>query len=282
MMNKEIKSINTFKVDSYIHDFKNAPILSKSEELILTKKFKEKNDLNAIRQLIESNLKYIIKIAIKYEGYGIIVKDLIQEGVIGFIKSVKKFDPAKNVRLMSFSIYWIKSEIHEYIIKNLSVVKVASTKSQKKLFFNLKKIKSFNWLNENEVEVVSNLFNTKTDDIVYMESRLSKGDISLDFRVDEHDFNSNHHVWLNYSNETDLSFIFEKDNWNQFLVKKLREALKKLDERSRNILKERWLLKKKSTLKKLAERYNLSLERVRQLENTALEKVRYLMNIDCL
>ncbi|HIH2762382.1 MAG TPA: sigma-70 family RNA polymerase sigma factor [Candidatus Azoamicus sp.] len=159
-MNKEIKSINTFKIDSYIHNFKNAPILSKNEEFILTKKFKEKNDLNAIKQLIESNLKYIIKIAIKYEGYGIIVKDLIQEGVIGFIKSVKNFDPSKNIRLISFAIYWIKSEIHEYIIKNLRLVKIASTKSQKKLLFNLKKIKHVNWLSENEAKVISNLFNT--------------------------------------------------------------------------------------------------------------------------
>ncbi|HIH2762690.1 MAG TPA: RNA polymerase factor sigma-32 [Candidatus Azoamicus sp. MARI] len=278
-MNKEIKSINTFKIDSYIHNFKNAPILSKNEEFILTKKFKEKNDLNAIKQLIESNLKYIIKIAIKYEGYGIIVKDLIQEGVIGFIKSVKNFDPSKNIRLISFAIYWIKSEIHEYIIKNLRLVKIASTKSQKKLLFNLKKIKHVNWLSENEAKVISNLFNSKADDVPYMESRLSKYDVPLDFKLDEV-FDSNHNFILNY--EDDMPFILEKENWNSFLIKKLRDALKKLDERSKNILKERWLLKKKSTLKKLAERYNLSLERIRQLESSALKKVKVLMNLDCL
>ncbi|HIH2763321.1 MAG TPA: RNA polymerase factor sigma-32 [Candidatus Azoamicus sp.] len=279
-MNKEIKSINTFKIDSYIHNFKNAPILSKNEELILTKKFKEKNDLNAIKQLIESNLKYIIKVAIKYEGYGVIVKDLIQEGVIGFIKSIKNFDPAKNIRLISFSIYWIKSEIHDYIIKNLRLVNVAGTKSQKKLFFNLKNFKSVNWLDDDEAKVVSNLLNTKTDDVLYMQSKLSKNDISLDFRLDEDEFNSNHNFIINYENDT--SFIVEKNNWNKFLVKKLREAFKKLDERSKHILKERWLLRKKSTLKKLAQKYNLSLERIRQLESSALKKVKVLMNLDCL
>lgn len=279
-MNKEVKPINTFKIDSYIHNFKNAPILSKNEELILTKKFKEKNDLNAIKQLIESNLKYIIKIAVKYEGYGIIVKDLIHEGVIGFIKSVKNFDSSKNVRLISFAIYWIKSEIHEYIVKNLRLVKIASTKAQKKLFFNLKKVKSSNWLNDNEAKIVSNLFNTRTEDVMYMKSRLSKTDISLDFKLDEDEFDSNRSFILNCEN--DASFIVEKENWNSFLVKKLREAFKKLDERSKHILKERWLLKRKSTLKKLAERYNLSLERIRQLESSALKKVKVLMNLDCL
>lgn len=279
-MNKEIKSINTSNIDSYIHNFKNAPILSKNEELILTKKFKEKNDLNAIKQLIESNLKYIIKIAIKYEGYGIIVKDLIQEGVIGFIKSVKNFDPTKNIRLISFAVYWIKSEIHEYIIKNLRLVKIASTKSQKKLFFNLKKVKPSNWFSENEVKVVSNLLNTKTDDVIYMESRLNKLDISLDFTLNNDEFDSSNNFVLNSENDT--SFVVENENWNIFLVKRLREAFKHLDERSKNILKERWLLKKKSTLKKLAARYNLSLERVRQLESNALKKVKILMNLDCL
>ncbi|HIH2763648.1 MAG TPA: RNA polymerase factor sigma-32 [Candidatus Azoamicus sp.] len=280
-MNKEIKSINTFKIDSYIHNFKNAPILSKNEELILTKNFKEKNDLNAIKQLIESNLGYIVKIATKYEGYGISVKDLIQEGVIGFIKSVKNFDPTKNVRLMSFAIYWIKSEIYDYIIKNLRIVRIASTKSQKKLFFNLNKVKSTKYLNDSEVDVISNLLNTKTDDIVYMESRLNKHDMSLDLKLDDDEFDSNYNFILNCENN-DISFVLEKNNWNKFLVKKLRKAFEKLDERSKNILKERWLLKKKSTLKKLAKRYNLSLERIRQLENNALKKVKSLMNLDCL
>lgn len=279
-MNKEIKSVNTFKIDSYIHNVKNAPILSKNEELILTKNFKEKNDLNAIKQLIESNLKYIIKIAIRYEGYGLIVKDLIQEGVIGFIKSVKNFDPNKNIRLISFAVYWIKSEIHEYIIKNLRLVKIASTKSQKKLLFNLKQIKSFDWISNNEAKVISSLLNTRSEDISYIESRLGSSDISLDFRLDENEFDSNYNFILNYENDT--SFIIEKENWNSFLVKKLRKAFKELDERSKNILKERWLLKKKSTLKKLAEKYNLSLERIRQLESSALKKVKILMNLDCL
>lgn len=279
-MKKKIHSISTFKIDSNIFNCENISILSKNEEFILAKKFKEKNDLSAIKQLIESNIKYIIKIARKYDGYGIILKDLIQEGIIGFIKSIKKFDPNRNIRLISFAIYWIKSEIHEYIIKNLRIVKVANTKSQKKLFFNLKNFRKVDWLSESESIVISNLLNIQSSDVKYMESRLCKRDVSLDFNIKEKDFEFNRDFF--FDQEPDTSFVIENDNWNKFLMKKLREALKNLDERSKNILKERWLLKKKSTLKKLAEKYNLSSERIRQLESNALKKVKVLMNLDCL
>lgn len=278
-MKNGLHSLNSQLLSSYVNNFKSIPTLSKDEEFILTKNFKEKNDLIAIKKLIESNLTYIIKIARKYQGYGIVIKDLVQEGVVGFIKSVKNFDSSKNIRLISFAIYWVKSEIHAYIIKNLSIVKIANTRSQKKLFFNLKKIKNIDWLNNDEYKVISNLFNIHPNDIQYMELRLKKSDMSLDFKSDDKDFYSN---FFSCSLENDTSFIVENENWNNYLLDRLKESIKKLDERSKSILKERWLLNRKSTLKDLSEKYNISSERIRQLENNAIKKVKKLMNLEHL
>lgn len=278
-MEKKIPFIRSLNTESNFFDFKNTNFLSKEEELILTENFKEKNDLFSVKKLVDSNLKFIIKVARRYEGYGLALKDLIQEGVVGFLKSLKKFDSSKNIRLISFSIYWIKSEIHEYIIRNLRIVRIASTKSQKKLFFNLRKIKKSDWLNENEIKVIANLLNVQISDIKYMESRLEKKDSSFDIDSNNN-FNLNDNFFFHYEN--DFFFELEESNFKSFLFKKLRNALQKLDERSKDILKDRWLLERKKTLKELSKKYNLSQERIRQLEKNALKKVKYFMNLDCL
>lgn len=270
-------------LDFYVQKIKNIPILSKDEEYILAKKFKEKNDINAAKKLIESNLNYVIKIAKNYAGYGITIKDLIQEGIIGLIKAVKNFNPEKKIRLISFAIYWIKSEIHEYIIKNLRIVKIATTKAQKKLFFNLKKFKKLGWLNENEKHAISNLLNIKNTEIEYMESKLNKKDISIDANDDE---TENSYKSLEYHNaniiekKNDPLLIIEKKNWDTHIKDNLKKAFKKLDKRSQHILKKRWLLKKKYTLKNLAQTYNVSSERIRQLENNAIKKLKTIIQLD--
>jgi len=284
-MNKNLQSLknNNKDLNFYIKNIKNIPSLSKDEEYILTKKFKEKNDINAAKKLIESNLNYVIKIAKNYTGYGIMIKDLIHEGVIGLIKAVKKFDPEKKIRLISFAIFWIKSEIHEYIIKNLRIVKIATTKAQKKLFFNLKKIKKIGWLNKNEKQTISNLFNIKKNEIEYMELKLNKKDISLENIEDTEKDNTNKTKTIIqniHHKNNDPSLIIEKNNWNIYTSNNLKTALNKLDERSKKILKERWLYKKKNTLKNLAKIYNVSSERIRQLENNAIKKLKNLIKLE--
>jgi RNA polymerase sigma-32 factor len=261
---------NTFK-NHYIQITKNIPILSKDEEYILAKNFKEHNDMNAVKKLVESNINYVIKIAKNYSGYGIMTKDLIQEGLIGLMKAIKKFNPDKNIRLISFAIYWIKSEIHEYIIKNLKIVKIASTKTQKKLFFNLKKIKKIGFLNNNEKKSISNLLNVKYKEIDYIESRLNKSDINLDNKDDL----SKHYSNILYSDN--LKFFNEKIDNDSEIFKKVNKALNYLDDRSKNILVNRWFSKKKLTLKDLSKKYLISPERVRQIESNAIKKLKFLI-----
>lgn len=284
-MTKTSNSLNNINenINFYIQKTKNIPILSKDEEYILAKNFKEKNDIQAARQLIESNINYVIKIAKNYNGYGIAIKDLIQEGLIGLMKAIKKFDPEQKNRLMSFAIYWIKSEIHEYIIKNLRIVKIASTKNQKKLFFNLKKIKKIGWLNNKEKDSIANLLNSKNKEIEYIESRFNNKDLITNFKEknenddNNFDYNSNS---IQEIEKTNPLVIIEKKNWDDFIKKKLNKALYKLDDRSLDIIKKRWLLNETKTLKKLAQNYNISSERVRQIETTAMKKLRKLIESD--
>ncbi len=255
--------------------------LSKNEEYILIKNFKNRNDINAIKKLIESNLNYIIKIAKKYSGYEVMTKDLIQEGAIGLIKAIKKFDSKRKVRLISFAIYWIKSEIHEYIIKNLRVVKIATTKTQKHLFFNLNKFKKIGWLNSKEKKTISNFLNIKKKEIGYMESKLKKKDTSIEnsqvnkkvktFNI----YDKKHITFVNYNPPS----LIEKNNWKKHVSNNLKNALIKLDERSQSILKKRWLLSKKLTLGKLAKIHNISSERIRQLESSAIKKLKNMIKL---
>jgi RNA polymerase sigma-32 factor len=271
-------------IDFYKQKIKNIPILSKDEEYNLAKKFKEKNDIHAAKKLIESNINYVIKIAKNYSGYGLNIKDLIQEGILGLMKAVNKFNPDKKHRLISFAIYWIKSEIHEYIIKNLRIVKVASTKKQKKLFFNLKSIKKIGWLNNAEKTPILNLLNAKNKELEYMEKRLNSKDLKTEYD-DDIELNNNEKNYLekiNYdiSKDTDPLIIIEKNNLKAVNKNKLNKALYKLDKRSFEIIKNRWLKENTHTLKSLAELYNISSERVRQIENNAIKKLKLLIELD--
>lgn len=276
-MNEDLESsidiTNYF--DFYIKNAKSIQSLSKDEEYILAKNFKEKNDKIAIEKIIESNLNYIIKVAKNYVGYGLMIKDLVHEGVIGLIKGVKKFNPEKNVRLISFAIFWIKSEIHEYIIKNFRIVQVANTKSQKKIFFNLKKIKKTGFLNSNEVSVISRLLNVREKDVNYIELRLSKNDVSLDVKSDEYDYEDQDLKYIKniFTNNNPLS-ILEKKNWLKHSINSLKTSFNSLDDREKEIFIKRWLKNNKYTLKDLANKYNISSERVRQIENIIIEKLR--------
>lgn len=271
-------------IDFYRQRIKNIPILSKDEEYNLAKKFKEKNDIQAAKKLIESNINYVIKIAKNYSGYGVNIKDLIQEGILGLMKAVNRFNPEKKNRLISFAIYWIKSEIHEYIIKNLKIVKIASTKKQKKLFFNLKNIKKIGWLNNYEKKPIINLLNTKNKELDYMEKRLHSKDISTEYCDDDTNNNDKNYELECYTNkinkENDPLTTLEKNNLIQINKNKLNKALYKLDKRSLDIIKNRWLNENIYTLKNLANLYNISSERIRQIENNAIKKLKFLIELE--
>jgi len=270
-------------IDFYKQKIKNIPILSKDEEYNLAKKFKEKNDIQAAKKLIESNINYVIKIAKNYSGYGVHIKDLIQEGIIGLMKAVNKFNPEKKNRLISFAIYWIKSEIHEYIIKNLKIVKIASTKKQKKLFFNLKNIKKIGWLNNNEKKPIINLLNTKNKELDYMEKRLNSKDIKTELHDDNTIDEKNYELecYTNkINNDTNPLIVITNTNLTQENKNKLNKALYKLDKRSLDIIKNRWLNENAYTLKKLADLYNISSERIRQIENNAIKKLKFLIELE--
>lgn len=271
-------------IDFYRKKIKNIPILSKDEEYNLAKKFKDKNDIQAAKKLIESNINYVIKIAKNYSGYGINIKDLIQEGIIGLMKAVNKFNPEKKYRLISFAIYWIKSEIHEYIVKNLKIVKIASTKKQKKLFFNLKNIKKIGWLNNKEKTPITNLLNTKNKELDYMEQRLNFKDIKTEYCDDENTIAEKKYELEYYTNkinsENDPLTIMENNNLVKVNKNKLNKALYKLDKRSLDIIKNRWLNENTYTLKNLADLYNISSERVRQIENNAIKKLKFLIELE--
>jgi RNA polymerase sigma-32 factor len=268
---------NNFNLNSYIQNFKKFPLLSKDEEQNLAKNFKDKNDISSAKKLVEANLNYVVKIAKNYQGYGIIVKDLIQVGAIGLMKAVKNFNPDKKNRLISFAIYWIKSEIHDYIIKNLRIVKTTKTKNQKKLFFNLKKIKKFGFLNKNEKTVISNFFNVRKEDIDYMESNLNKKDCSIEDENNSEKIRSKDILF--YYDKDPLSII-ERNNWLMHVKKEFIEVYNNLDKRSKKILFYRLLSKKKYTLKELANMYNVSSERIRQLEKNVLSKLKVKLNIE--
>lgn len=265
-------------LDVYINKNKNNTLLSKSEEILFVKNFKEKKDITAIKKLVESNLNYIVKVARNYSGYGLIIKDLVQVGVIGLMKAIKNFDTNKNIRLISFAIYWVKAEIHEYIIKNLKIVKIIKTKNQKKLFFNLKKIKNFNTLTLDEKKVISNFLNVKKKDIDYMINNLNKNDLSIDDKHDEQNYVKPKDLIYHFRN--DPLHIIEKNNWLKYINKNFHNIYKNLDKRSRNVMFYRWLSDKKYTLKELSLIYNVSSERIRQVEKNVLNKLKIKLNID--
>jgi len=264
-------------IESYIHKIKQIPVLSAEEERALAYRLQNDNDLDAARQLVISHLRFVVHVARGYSGYGLPQADLIQEGNVGLMKAIKRYDPSKEVRLVSFAVHWIKAEMHEFILRNWKIVKVATTKAQRKLFFNLRKSKKrLGWFTQAEVEAVANDLGVSEKVVREMESRLSNTDTAFDGYGDQDDDSSDYLAPANYlqDNHADPASSLEKSDWNAHNIEKLNHALKSLDDRSRDILNQRWLSDNKSTLQALATQYQVSAERVRQLEKNAMKKLK--------
>jgi RNA polymerase sigma-32 factor len=266
-------------LDAYIQAVSTIPVLSQEQEVELAHRFRSEDDLDAARQLVLSHLRFVVHVARGYTGYGLQLGDLIQEGNVGLMKAVKRFDPDVGVRLVSFAVHWIRAEIHEFVLKNWRVVKVATTKAQRKLFFNLRKAKKhLGWLSAEETRVVAEDLGVTPAEVNEMERRLSTRDLSFD-PTPQSDEDDNLYGPAAYlpSPEQDPADAVADDEWLVNAQGQLREALAALDERSRDILQSRWLTDDKATLQVLAERYGVSAERIRQLEANAMKKLRSRM-----
>ncbi len=266
-------------LDAYIGRVSQIPVLSKDEEIALATRFRTDGDLDAARQLVLSHLRFVVHIARGYLGYGLPMGDLVQEGNVGLMKAVKRFDPTVGVRLVSFAVHWIRAEIHEYVLRNWRLVKVATTKAQRKLFFNLrKKKKNLAWLSEAETQAVALDLGVEASDVREMEQRLSARDMSFDPTPDTDDEDNTYSpaMYLPASN-ADPAVEVEREEWDEDSADRLGAALERLDERSRNILKRRWMTDAKATLHELADEYGISAERVRQVEVNAITKLKALM-----
>jgi RNA polymerase sigma-32 factor len=265
-------------LDAYIDRVSQIPVLSKEDEVALATRFRNEADLDAARQLVLSHLRFVVHIARGYLGYGLPMGDLVQEGNVGLMKAVKRFDPGVGVRLVSFAVHWIRAEIHEYVLRNWRLVKVATTKSQRKLFFNLRRMKkNLAWLSEEETQAVARDLGVEVSDVREMEQRLSARDMSFD-PTSESDDEENYSpaMYLPASN-ADPALEVEREEWDEDSSDRLTIALEKLDERSRSILKRRWMTDNKATLHELADEYGISAERVRQVESNAINKLNGLM-----
>jgi RNA polymerase sigma-32 factor len=283
MTNKNLQIISNAvplgSLEAYIHWANNVPQLTAAEEKTLATKFRQNHDLDAARQLVMANLRHVVYVAKGYTGYGLAQADLIQEGNIGLMKAIKRFDPTIGVRLISFAIHWIKAEIHEFILRNWRIVKIATTKAQRKLFFNLRRAsKKLHWFSNDEVKHIAEDLHVEQKDVRTMEARLlNGGDIAFDIHDDESDSDSHGKLALENilgDSRSDPALCLENANWEKTQIENLMQALATLDERSRDILQQRWLTENKATLHELAAKYNISAERIRQLEETAFHKVK--------
>jgi RNA polymerase sigma-32 factor len=269
-------------LEGYVHAVGTIPMLDAEKEKALATRLHEEGDLDAAKQLIMSHLRFVVHIAKSYSGYGLPQADLIQEGNIGLMKAVKRFNPEVGVRLVSFAVHWIKAEIHEFVLKNWRIVKVATTKAQRKLFFNLRKNKKrLGWFNQEEVTTVANELGVSEREVREMESRMSGQDMGFDLTNDEEEGNSHGTAFSPVQYLTDgsgdLADVVEEEQWQEQSHTRLFSALKTLDERSQDIIAARWLDDDKATLQELAEKYQVSAERVRQLEKTAMKKLQQAM-----
>ncbi|MCD8524931.1 MAG: RNA polymerase sigma factor RpoH [Gammaproteobacteria bacterium] len=261
-------------LDSYISYANSIPLLSLTEEQDYAKKLFFEGDLSAAKNLILPHLRYVIKIARSYSGYGLGLSDLIQEGNIGLMKAVKRFNPDIGVRLVSFAVHWIKAEIHEFIIKNWRIVKIATTKAQRKLFFNLRKMKSrLGWLSKQEIEDVANDLGVQPSEVMQMESRLNAMDASFDAPSDESEPSFVPAQYLEDKN-TNPEIALEQNDFSERQQELLHQALENLDSRSRLVLQARWLTDTKATLHELAAELGVSAERIRQIEAAAFKKIK--------
>jgi RNA polymerase sigma-32 factor len=267
-------------IEAYVSAAARVPMLEASEERELAERLFHDGDLSAAQKLIMSHLRFVIHVAKSYAGYGLPHADLIQEGNVGLMKAVKRFNPDVGVRLVSFAVHWIKAEIHEYVLKNWRIVKVATTKSQRKLFFNLRKNKKrLGWFNQDEVNHVAEALGVSTSDVVEMENRMSSSDCAFDLSNDNDDSGTSSFAPTQYLEDksSDVAQSVEAQNWKYHANRKLRSALSTLDERSQHIVQARWLDDKKMTLQTLAAHYEVSAERVRQLEKNAMKKLKAAM-----
>ena len=267
-------AVGTF--DSYVNTVSQMPKLTSEQEYDLAVKYREDGDLDAARTLVMSNLRFVAHVARGYSGYGLPLADVMQEGNVGLMKAVKRFDPEVGVRLVSFAVHWIRAEIHEYVIKNWRIVKVATTKAQRKLFFNLRKSKKgLGWLSKNDAEAIAENLDVDLKIVYEMEERLDGRDMSFDLPTDDSS-EDNISAPVNYleQHEADPALVAEKEDWKGHEESLLSQAMSELDERSQDILNSRWLSDKKATLHELAARYNVSAERIRQLEKNAMKKLK--------
>ena len=266
-------------LDAYISAVHQIPVLTVDDEQTLARRFREEEDLDAARELVHSHLRFVVHVARGYNGYGLQLGDLIQEGNIGLMKAVKRFDPEMGVRLVSFAVHWIRAEMHEFILKNWRIVKVATTKAQRKLFFNLRKSKTrLGWMNAAEVSAVAKDLNVSEREVLEMESRLSGRDIGFDAPSDEDDDHAppSPGAYLK-TQEEDPSQVYERADSEGNELELLREGMAGLDKRSRDIIARRWLDdENKVTLQELADEYGVSAERIRQIEANALKKMKAL------
>ena len=265
-------------LESYVGRVSQIPILSKEQETALATRFRDAGDLEAARELVLSHLRFVVHIARGYAGYGLPIGDLIQEGNIGLMKAVKRFDPQVGVRLVSFAVHWIRAEIHEYVLRNWRLVKVATTKAQRKLFFNLRRLKkNLAWLSEAETLAVAKDLGVEPRDVREMEQRLSARDLAFDAAPDADEEEGYSPALYLPANDADPAVAIEREEWDEDSSERLNVALEKLDERSRNILRRRWMSESKATLHELADEYGISAERVRQVEANAINKLKVLM-----
>ena len=263
-------------LQAYISSVHSIGILTPEEEKKLAEDLYYRNDLDAARKLVLAHLRFVIYIAKSYSGYGLSEADLIQEGNIGLMKAIRKFNPEMGVRLVSFAVHWVKAEIHEYVLKNWKIVKIATTKAQRKLFFNLRsKKKGLDWFTEEEIEQVAKDLGVKPSEVREMEKRLSGSDMSFDPLSDSDDDEATY-APAQYLQDEDANpaDIFENESLSEENTSQLYEAINQLDDRSRDILQDRWLADEKLTLHDLAEKYEISAERVRQIEKNAMKKVK--------
>ena len=266
-------------LDSYLQSVNSIPMLSADDERDLAERFYYDGDLEAARQLVLSHLRFVVHVAKSYTGYGLPQADLIQEGNVGLMKAVKRFDPTVGVRLVSFAVHWIKAEIHEYVLRNWRIVKVATTKAQRKLFFNLRSQKKrLGWMTTQEIETVANELGVEPAEVREMEGRLAAHDAAFDAPVDaDEDSVGQAPAYYLENSSLDPAEAYEQQNWEENTHSRLYAALANLDDRSKDILEKRWFADEKATLHELADVYGVSAERIRQLEQNAIKKLKSSM-----
>ena len=279
-MTKDLALLPTGSIDSYISAAYQIPVLTADEERDLAERLRDHGDMDAARRLVMSHLRFVIRVARGYLGYGLPLPDLIQEGSVGLMKAVRRFEPDVGVRLVSFAVHWIRAEIHEYILRNWRIVKVATTKAQRKLFFNLRsKKKRLGWFSKAEVDGVAEELGVKPETVLEMESRLANQDMAFDGSDSDDDDGPSAPATYLPDTRMEPAAWLEREDTEANQKQRLYAALAGLDERSKTILRERWLTEKKQTLHELAKQFGVSAERIRQIEKNAMKKMKLQLEL---